>query len=588
MGNFIDNLLSYPDVNIKVVGTTGSDYVVDGSGDNIEIQQALDALESPGGVVFCPLENYYLLNRVKIPSNVLLVGTGNTNFNASGGFGVAIGSNAVNGVEGEVMVVNKHAGDSGTNLNTGTGALITVDSNLGVIDINFKGNGSNQTRKVHGVGFQWVDKPIVRNIHCYDCGIKVVNPGTQTNEGNGLRESAGILIRNCNSPLVESSRQVTTDGVIISYCKRPVVKHIIDNGIYNTIINNTNNIELDYSYDLSSAYGVTPPATVTPNYLINNLLINSNFDRWARGTSFSNPTNAVGSRTVERFLTCRASFTTGMSITRQTSSDVGSRYKIRIQRTAANNSAAEMVIEQPLETSEVIKLRGQYLTLSFLAAKGADFSASGNKLACNIIYGTGTDECLRDGMTGQTSLTSQDNTITSSMVRYTMTTNAVVPNNASSLTVKINYVPTGVAGTNDWFELSQVKLETGQTATAYQAKNIIDEINACLRFFRKSFNYDIVPQQNTNLTGAIQYHAINGVNIRYTTRFDIPMRNSSYVVTTYNPNAANALWRNLDTSADGNVDTSQKSENALIIALTTPSFNTGAWIAIHYTADAEF
>jgi len=92
--------------------------------------------------------------------------------------------------------------------------------------------------------------------------------------------------------------------------------------------------------------------------------------------------------------------------------------------------------------------------------------------------------------TGQAS-EEQDNTLTSSYVRYTQT--FTVASNATQLGIKFVYTGIGTAGANDGYIISGIQLEVGGTATSYIFRHIESELALCERYFEKSYNQSVDP-----------------------------------------------------------------------------------------------
>ena len=52
-----------------------------------------------------------------------------------------------------------------------------------------------------------------------------------------------------------------------------------------------------------------------------------------------------------------------------------------------------------------------------------------------------------------------------------------------SLGVSFSFTPSGVAGTNDWFEIAGVQLEAGSVATPFEFRPVGVELQLCQRYF---------------------------------------------------------------------------------------------------------
>ena len=65
---------------------------------------------------------------------------------------------------------------------------------------------------------------------------------------------------------------------------------------------------------------------------------------------------------------------------------------LQFGRANANANTAPISLTQVIETADSIRIQGHYLTFSFWATGGANFSGAG--LSVGVQYGTGTDQSL--------------------------------------------------------------------------------------------------------------------------------------------------------------------------------------------------
>jgi hypothetical protein len=220
----------------------------------------------------------------------------------------------------------------------------------------------------------------------------------------------------------------------------------------------------------------------TPVSQNRNILLNSAFDIWQRGTSFSHTGPSV-IYMADRWGAYRAGFAAGSSSSRQASGLTGFQYSARIQRDSGNTSTATLFFTQALETINSLPFAGQTMTFSFYARAGANFS--GSALASNFVSGTGTDQTMWAGFTGYQNITSISSVISTSWQRFTFT--GTVPTNSTQLAVLFNYAPSGTAGANDWFEVTGVKVELGAVATPFvrATTTLQGELAACQRYYTR-------------------------------------------------------------------------------------------------------
>lgn len=211
-----------------------------------------------------------------------------------------------------------------------------------------------------------------------------------------------------------------------------------------------------------------------------NAIINGGFDIWQRGTSHTPTSYAY---TADRWMGFRASFASGLTISRQTSGLAGTQYCARVQRNSGNTGTQDVNFYYALESAQSTPFAGQTVTLSFYARAGADLSDT--TLDYNLRSGTGADQAPQSisSWTGGSSLGAGTATLTTSWQRITLT--ASVASTATQLGFTIINNPTGTAGAADYFEITGVQLEAGSIATPFKrnAPSLQAELAACQRYY---------------------------------------------------------------------------------------------------------
>ena len=160
---------------------------------------------------------------------------------------------------------------------------------------------------------------------------------------------------------------------------------------------------------------------------------------------------------------------------------------LRIQRPVgmAWNTAVEL--NQPVESINSVPVVGKTVTLSFWARVGSDYGGGVDAFTSSISYHnlTGTDMGmeLNDFLaTSYSTTVSQANTPSTDWTYYTMT--ADIASDAYQVGVTIATESwTGTAGANDYFEVTGVQLEVGDTATPFEHRSYGQELALCQRFF---------------------------------------------------------------------------------------------------------
>lgn len=266
----------------------------------------------------------------------------------------------------------------------------------------------------------------------------------------------------------------------------------------------------------------------------------------------------------------------------------------RVQRTAGNTGTGFLNIAQTIETPVAKKLQGRFLTLSFWARAGANFSGTSSGLSITVTTGTGTDETPRSNYTGQSlplQIAASGNVISTAWKQYSYS--VLMPANTNEACVTFAYAGTGTAGANDYFDITGVSLNEGGLQPYANATNSFqEELALCQRFYQKTFPLGTPPVQNsTNVANAYIYEVkVGGVfNDRYTIPYIVLMRVIPSI-TFYNPSAANGKWRNISASVDSGTPSTGAGNGTNgfeIVSGQLSGDGQGTELAIHYTADAE-
>lgn len=306
--------------------------------------------------------------------------------------------------------------------------------------------------------------------------------------GRRVRLNGSIVCRVVSSSYSNPNTDVVTDGTSVPASITSIEVELgTANNTNSYPVKDEDTMASDSATALASQQSIK---SYTDNYgninsLYRQAIINGNFDVWQRTTSQAITSSQEFS--ADRWRGVRGSGIAGYTISRQDGTGVyGSRYCARCQRTASNTSTNSFYLTYGgLETANSILLRGKKLTLSFYARKGADYSAANDTLTSIILSGTGTDEPADLSYTGQATVATQSNTLTTSWQKFTMTSSAVIADTVNELTIAFSCVPVGTAGAADYFEVTQVQLCAGSVALPFMPKSFEEELRACQRYFRR-------------------------------------------------------------------------------------------------------
>jgi hypothetical protein len=140
-------------------------------------------------------------------------------------------------------------------------------------------------------------------------------------------------------------------------------------------------------------------------------------------------------------------------------------------------------------------------------------------------------------------------------------------------------------------QLKRIQLIPGSVALPLAPADIQKELAKCQRYYWKTFNQGTAVQQGGPVTtGQISYRVTNATAVaRFVhVRWAVPLRANPSVIF-YNPNAANALWRNQTRATDSGTATGNNSGSAGA-SLANPQVAgdvVADIIAVHATANAR-
>jgi hypothetical protein len=250
-----------------------------------------------------------------------------------------------------------------------------------------------------------------------------------------------------------------------------------------------------YQSDTDELIKYTTDADGTNRWMIadhdyrRNVVINSGFDVWQRGTTF-NPVSATSTTGLnygaDRWQFLQAT-TSASAFTRQaiTSTDpVGFNYYTRVQRANTLTLTTAYTMQTSFESQNIQQFRGKYVTLSFWARAGANYSAASSFLVSDIVTGTGTDNTIGAGG-GQlnTVNTTTNNVLTTSWKRFSITTSAVLATTITQLGVRFVFTPVGTAGAADQFDITGVQVESSSAPSDHEFRDAGEELRRCQRYY---------------------------------------------------------------------------------------------------------
>jgi len=274
---------------------------------------------------------------------------------------------------------------------------------------------------------------------------------------------------------------------------------------------NDNVGELFYRTDLDTMYTRNNSSWSANTPANTNLLINSDFGVWQRGTIFS--ISGTAEYTTDRFLAARNSSVGGMTVSRQAGDT--STYAIKMQRDLGNTATENVNLNYYIETTDVKALRGKNLVCKLRIKGGANLSDS--TVDVNLSSSSATDSTVSKNSSGNISSgqpdytsTTHNATITSSFEDYEFDF-GVVAATANVINIRIKFSPTGTACADDSITIDRVQLEIGNIASDFEHRPFGQETMLCQRFYYAGSNLSMSLRDPNALREMVltQYRPVN-------------------------------------------------------------------------------
>lgn len=324
--------------------------------------------------------------------------------------------------------------------------------------------------------------------------------------------------------------------------------------------------------------------------------MNGGFEIWQRGAG-SSASIAVGAGTTA-YTADRWYLTTGANQASVVSAQTGlantSQLSARVQRNSGQTGTIGMTFGYPLDTDEIIRMRGSKITLSFLASTGANWSPTNGTLVAALYVGTGAVGKRGGGFTSETTVLSISTNLAagSSATSISATSSAAVPLTATQAEIQFTWTPDGTAGTNDYFQVDNLQLESNlssDTWTPMNFDNIPREValNGCKKHYQKTFLYDVAPASGGGIENALAHAPQATALVGLWWQYPVEMRSdpsfSKYHVVT----ATSSNWYNFSTSVtiSAAFQASMGSSKSVLITGITASAIDVIYL-LHAAADA--
>lgn len=237
-----------------------------------------------------------------------------------------------------------------------------------------------------------------------------------------------------------------------------------------------------------------------------NAIINGGMQVAQRGTTAAITNASVNYLAIDRYAFYNSNVISSWTVSQVAGSN-GFKNFMKLQRTAASTVVNTTYMDYALESSDSIPMQGKIVTLSFYAKAGANFSPTNGTIAAVLYSGTGIDQStlnMYQGIwTGQSVVASGAANLTTTLTRYSFTTN-VLASNVTQLGIQIYMTPVGTAGADDSCYITGLQLEVGSVATPFEHRPYGLELQLCQRYL-PSFTFPglatpVAPGQATGAT----------------------------------------------------------------------------------------
>lgn len=206
-----------------------------------------------------------------------------------------------------------------------------------------------------------------------------------------------------------------------------------------------------------------------------NILINGDMRICQRSSS----TTSINAYIVDRWRSYGGALDCTISQQTDATAYPRSQTALRLHRTSGTSQTNNTGLCQGVETLNSKPYAGETLTLSFKARCGANFSSASNALTATIAAGEGTDE----NPVGMTNTNSGSSAVTLTTSVQSFSLSYAVPADKTQLRVSFAYTPSGTAGANDWFEITECQLEVGSLPSDFEYRDYGSELQRCLRYY---------------------------------------------------------------------------------------------------------
>jgi hypothetical protein len=212
-----------------------------------------------------------------------------------------------------------------------------------------------------------------------------------------------------------------------------------------------------------------------------NLIINPQFDRWQKATSYA-VTTSLAFGGPDRWA-ANQNTSAQCTISQAAPSPALPRFKNCCKVLLTGTSANLISLATAFETIDCTQWQGKDVVISFRAVKGSTWNPTFTNV--RLFTGTGTDQATTSigGWTGSTTVVDSNVTHTTAWGRSEVT--CTIPSTATQIGLVISFTPTGAGvDANSYLMITDVRIEAGSKASDFDFRDVDRDFERCRRHLR--------------------------------------------------------------------------------------------------------
>lgn len=189
--------------------------------------------------------------------------------------------------------------------------------------------------------------------------------------------------------------------------------------------------------------------------------------------------NSTINRVADRWCVTRSNQGSQYNAQKVTTGEAAFPNAFRLFRLSTDTVVVPCLMGHNFETAEIQRWAGKSVTLAIRGKKSSNLSGT---CTLALVYGTGTDQNVLTGLTGQTTLATIDLQTLSSSAFSELYATATVPTTATQLALIITHTPATSAGTQENLDMEIIQLEQAPLFTGWERRPLQVETQLCRRF----------------------------------------------------------------------------------------------------------